>query len=438
MKIVDYLNKDIECSCGKKHCCYIDDIVVKDFAIEELTNIINRKKYNNIQLVADINTWKVAGERTKKAIELSGIKYDTYIYQEQSLIPDEKSIGELFVNVQSNTDLIIGIGSGTINDLCKLVSDRMKTDYCIVATAPSMDGFASNVSPLILDNLKTTIPTKIPNIIIGDLKILSNAPKEMITAGIGDILGKYVCLTDWKLANLINNEYHCEYVENIVKKSIEIVVDIINKNSEAIDNNFLCEKETIAAIMEGLILSGIAMSYIGNSRPASGSEHHLSHFWEMMFLFLGKKSILHGTKVAIGTLEAIRLYEKLITYDLDYKKIIDDTHFVKEKWEEEINKVYGKAAPAIIDLENECKKNSDIEVKRRLISLEKNQDKIFEIIKELPKSTQIEEYLKRMDAPCCIEDIGVDDDMLKNSIKYAKELRNRYGLLQLLFDTGIK
>ena len=169
----------------------------------------------------------------------------------------------------------------------------MKIDYYVVGTAPSMDGYASNVSPLIIRHLKTTYTARPARVIIGDLQVLCEAPMHMLAAGVGDIIGKYVCLADWQLAHEINEEYLCPEVTALVRKSIEKVTE----NAEAAAKR---EKNAVAALMEGLVLSGIAMSYIGNSRPASGSEHHMSHYWEMMFLLRHQSDPLHGTKVGLS------------------------------------------------------------------------------------------------------------------------------------------
>lgn len=125
--------------------------------------------------------------------------------------------------------MIIGVGSGTINDLCRFISYKMNLDYYIVGTAPSMDGYASNVSPLIIKHLKTTYEAHTAKVIIGDLDILAQAPLSMIAAGAGDILGKYVCLTDWQLAHIMNGEYYCPEMADMVRESIQKVVDNAKK-----------------------------------------------------------------------------------------------------------------------------------------------------------------------------------------------------------------
>ena len=199
--------------------------------------------------------------------------YDKVVFHDSELVPDEEALISLFSQVPNDCDLILAVGSGTINDLCRYVSYKMKIDYYIIGTAPSMDGYASNVSPLIIKHLKTTFEAHPARVILGDLDVIAKAPLHMISAGVGDILGKYVCLTDLADCHIVNDEYICPEIMALVRQSIQKVAE----NAALATKR---DKAAIAAIMEGLVLSGIAMSYIGNSRPASGSEHHMSHYWE--------------------------------------------------------------------------------------------------------------------------------------------------------------
>ncbi|MFQ9800392.1 MAG: iron-containing alcohol dehydrogenase [Clostridia bacterium] len=109
------------------------------------------------------------------------------------------------------------------------------------------------------------------------------------------------------------------------------------------------------------MLSGIAMGYAGNSRPASGSEHHMSHFWEMDFLFRGKKAVLHGIKVGIGTVVSCKLYEYLRSLSLEEIKgrQMEREPFNRQRWEKEMRRVYQSAADGIIRLEVEAEKNEE-------------------------------------------------------------------------------
>ena len=288
-----YLEKEIHCSCGHTHSTNLRRIDIEEGALSRLPQHIKEFGYKNIFVVCDVNTWEAAGKAAERELEAAGLDYYTLVLPDKELVPDEQAVGKVMEVYQKGTDLLLAVGSGTLNDLCKFVSFQLNLDYMIFATAPSMDGFVSVGAALIHNHVKTTYQAHVPVAVLGDPEILAKAPMEMIVAGLGDILGKYTCLVDWKMAHLIEDEYYCEVIDKMVKESIEIVVE----ESDGIKQR---NQEAVKHLMEALVLTGVAMSFVGNSRPASGSEHHLSHYWEMQFQMEGRKPILHGIKVGVG------------------------------------------------------------------------------------------------------------------------------------------
>jgi len=432
-EIRDFLKKKFTCNCGKEHRVDIDDIVIEKEAITFLPSLINQYNFKKIFIIADANTYKVAGEITEAALQGNGFDLKKYIFEDkEALIPDEKAVGKLLIQITRDTDLILTIGSGTLNDLSRYLSYKLSIPYFIIVTAPSMDGYASTVSSLIVNDLKTTYESTSSKAIIADINIIKNAPMEMITAGLGDILGKYTCLCDWELGRIINEEYYCENVVKIIRSSIQKCVSNIDgikkRDSLAIKN-----------LTEGLVLSGIAMNFVGNSRPASGSEHHLSHFWEMMFLLKGKKAILHGTKVGIATLIITKLYELLVTKTVNFNNAIDRINsFNQKEWIKCIEKTYKTAAPDIIALEEKVQKNSIEKYNKRIQIIESKWNDIIQTIKKLvPSAKEIKAILQKVDAPVNPLQVGVDGNTILNSIIFAKEIRSRYTVLQLLWDLGL-
>lgn len=432
-KIEDFLNKSFKCNCNKVHRTSIEEILIGENVTLELPKLINKYGYKNILIVSDSNTYKVLGETVEKILKDSKISCTSYVFEETNqLVPDEQAVGRLLTNIDDNIDLMITVGSGTLNDLSKFVSYKIHIPYFIVATAPSMDGYASTVSPLIVNNLKTTYEVNSPKAIIADINIIKKAPMEMITAGLGDILGKYTCLCDWKISSIINDEYYCESVVDLVKESIHRCV----KDIDGIKN-----RDTIAIknLTEGLILSGIAMSFVGNSRPASGAEHHLSHYWEMMFLFQGKEAVLHGTKVGIATLIIAKLYEMLTNTNLDFDKALKHAEeFDYNDWVKNIKLKYKHAANDVIKLEQKTNKNSKEEHKIRIQKINQNWDEIIDTIKDIiPSTEELKAMLIKVGAPITPNQVEVDSTTVSDSIKIAKELRARYTVLQLLWDVGL-
>src|SRR5699024_1777372 len=159
-------------------------------------------------LVADKNTYEAAGRKVEKVLSDANLSYTTMIYKEDLLIPDEKSIGSITMAYDNTCDILIAIGSGTINDIVKFFSFKMNLSYYSIGTAPSMDGFISTAAAMTTNNLKTTYITHVPEVFIGDLNVFSKAPMSMIAAGFGDIMGKYTCLQDWKMSSIVNDEFY--------------------------------------------------------------------------------------------------------------------------------------------------------------------------------------------------------------------------------------
>ena len=218
---IQALLKGVDCSCGRKHTCDIKYCYIEEDACKRLTELC--KDYNKILIVADENTFKASGENVVNALAKP---HEKVIFSGKTvLIPNEDAIEKVEENL-GDADLIIGIGSGVIQDLCKYVSSDKKVPYFIVATAPSMDGYASSGAAMILGGMKVTVSAGVPTAFIADTNVLANAPQEMIKAGYGDIVGKFSSLNDWKLAKVVNGEYFCQYRYDLVKQMLDRTLEL--------------------------------------------------------------------------------------------------------------------------------------------------------------------------------------------------------------------
>lgn len=425
-----YLGKELSCSCGRVHATNVKLIDIDRSATQRLPGHIIGLGYKKVYLVADKNTWQAAGKAAAAELLKAEIPFETIVLDYDELIPDEQVIREIEEGYPEGTDLVLAVGAGTINDLCKYISFRAGVDYIIFASAPSMDGFVSVGAALMLNHVKTTVDTHGPVAVIGDTEILAAAPMNMITAGLGDTLGKYTCLLDWKLAELINGEYYCEEVAAMVEQALRIVLEQSSKIEDR-------SPEAVKVVTEALVLTGMAMSFVGNSRPASGCEHHLSHYWEMKFIMEGKKPILHGTKVGVGMITALKLYHMLAEDEIDFAAA-ETKDYDHEAWLEKIRDCYQVAAEGIIRLEETCGKNDVAKRDRRLVVIKENWPTIQKMIKEsLPATEDMESLLLSLDAPISPQQIGVPLDMAADGVRIAKEVRDRYTVLQLLWDLGL-
>jgi len=241
-----------------------------------------------------------------------------------------------------------------------------------------MDGYASGVSALTFGGKKITLNTCTTDWLLIDCHILAAAPPEMIAAGIGDVVGKYNCLLDWKLSAAKNGEAYNEEAVSTMLRAVDTCMNNIDKILTGIP-------EGAKTLIDALITSGYAMVIAGNSRPASGGEHHTSHYLEMEFVRRGERVPLHGLKVALGTMVCIRLYNTVLERQLRFKG---------------------------------C-------------------EMIYEEIKKLPKVEEIRNILKKLNAPYRYRDIGVNEALLREMLLNAYTVRERYTVLTLFKESGL-
>lgn len=306
--ISQWAGMEYSCACGKSHKVDIQAIRVGSGVIQELPGILRDLGASHIFLVTDNYTYEAAGRQVEQLLDQAGLAYHKRVFQtETPLVPNEYALGSVLAAMTSQDDMLLAVGSGTLNDVTKYVSARTGIPYVIAATAPSMDGYASTVAPTILDGFKTTLPAVYPAAIVADVDILKDAPMPMLTAGFGDIIGKFTSLADWRLSHQLNGEYYCPEVAGVIEAAVETCA----ANAKALAQR---EPQAIQAVTEALILSGLAMGMVGVSRPASGAEHQMAHYWEMDALRRGEEHPLHGNAVGVGTVLAASLYEMAAEY----------------------------------------------------------------------------------------------------------------------------
>lgn len=433
--INDLLGAQLPCACGRSHFMDVEEVIVEAGAVRRVAEVVRRFGSHPL-LVADAHTWAAAGAQVAGLLAEAGIAYRVHRYAgDGMLVPDEAALGGLVAAIADDTDLLLAVGSGVMNDLTKFVARRTHLPAVLVATAPSMDGFVSNTAALTISNLKASIPCDLPKVILGDIDILKQAPRRMIRAGLGDMIGKYSALTDWKLSRFINNEYFCAPSARIS----ETAVDKCRKAVERIGADGSFDAAGIGDITEGLVRTGIAMSYVGNSRPASGSEHHMSHYWETMFLLDGREALLHGTKVGLASILIAKIYEWFAKEaDIDYGKAAEKIRgFDEAAWEREIKRLYRAAAPALIRKAKEDRRN-DVDTRlRRLAFIEAHIKEIREIAASAVGCAVIEEAMKKAGAPLRPAEAGISDEIVYHSVLVAHEVRQRYTILNLLHDLDL-
>lgn len=415
--IAELLGAKTDCTCGKVHTCEIGKVLIRNAALNELPAMV--ADFQHILLVSDENTRRVCGARVA---ELLADKTDAELTYSGDgfLVPNEDAVARMEAYVSDKTDLILGVGSGVINDLCKYVSHAKGLPYYIVATAPSMDGYASKGAAMLFGNMKITTNANVPAAIIADTSVLKDAPIDMLRAGYGDIIGKYSCLNDWRLSHVVNGEPLCAEIYDLTYRTVDSVAGM----GRAIVSR---DEESIAALMRALVLVGIAMAYMGNSRPASGSEHHLSHYFEVVGLLRDEPYFCHGIDVAYSTYVTAKLRGELLSL-----KAVEGNPFLADAWEGDIRRVYATAensaaADGIIALQN---KLGWIYEDKFPVYREKWHE-ICTVLADSPTPENVASMLDSVDLPLSRFEEMYSADKLADGVRYAKDLKDRYSVLWL-------
>lgn len=431
-KLADYLGKPFKCSCGRTHSTGLEGCTVGAGVLTSLVDYVEKYGFKKVYVACDEITYGIAGEKVMNILHDANIDAKAHVFTGGRFIPNEESLGKLMIDAPRDLDLVVAVGTGSINDMCRFFSYQMNVPYAIVATAAPMDGFASSGAALMVDNIKQTIPAQTPLFIIGDTDILCGAPARMISAGLGDLLGKFTCLNDWRISKIVNDEYYCDTVVNLVKDCIENVLKNADKAAKR-------DPKVIGDIMEGLVLTGVAMSFVGNSRPAAGCEHHLNHYWEAIEIQNGQIPVLHGIEVGLAEVVILKMTEFLRESRPDFDAAREKAkQYDQAAWEEKMKEVYGTASDAIIELEHESKKNDPEGRLKRIDKIEENWDEIVKLMNDyMPSAERMIEILKSLDAPYFPSQVGFSDEMLYNALVYGKENRARYTLLSMMGDLGV-
>lgn len=426
------IKNEFKCKCGKVHKAKVEQVIIKKGAIKEIIKIMKKYGVKKPFILCDQNTFNAGGKKLEEIFIKNKIPFSHYIFNDNKLEPDEKAVGSAVMHFDNSCDFVIGVGSGVINDIGKILSSIKNCVYIIVATAPSMDGYASASSSMNRDGLKISLSSKCPNVVIGDIDILKNAPLNMLKSGLGDMLAKYISILEWKISHLINGEYYCEKIANLIKKAVKDCVDNI-------DGLLKREEKAITAVFNGLILGGVAMNYAGCSRPASGVEHYISHVFDMRSLEFNEKCSTHGIQCAIGTFYAIGIYSQILNINIDKEKALKKVQeFDYEKYCCFLRKFLGKSAESMISLEKKEGKYDKKKHKQRLNKIIENFQEIKRIIKqEILPLKEYEKILDKIDCPKRCRDIGLKNDLIKDTFIATKDIRDKYVLSRLCFDLGV-
>jgi glycerol-1-phosphate dehydrogenase [NAD(P)+] len=279
-------------------------VTIDDRAVEHLVEFCQANGLTQLFMVADKHTYAAQGQAVESALRGAGFDLKQIVFTNEEVIADAAHVFDVLIAAGGEARTYVAVGSGTLTDITRFASHRSHSHFLSVPTAPSVDGFASIGAPLIIHGVKISVYCQAPYAIFADINTLAHAPQTMIAAGFGDMLGKLTSIADWRLGRLLWNEPYDEAIAQRTLDAVQICVD----NVDAIGHG---APEGISRLLDALLESGYCMLDFGESRPASGAEHHTSHYWEMKLLREGRPAILHGAKVGVATVMVAELYDRV-------------------------------------------------------------------------------------------------------------------------------
>ncbi len=423
---------DGQCACGRRHLTDLRYLKIGPGAIANLPDMLKTLGCSRPMLVCDGNTWEAAGKRAAGVLDAAGIRYGLCRYETKArLNPAERELGSLAMRCDPTRDILVGVGGGVINDLCKLMAKAAGVPSAIVATAPSMDGIASNSGAMEVGGVKKTIYTSAPAGVLCDTDIMAHAPERMLRAGVGDMIAKYVSICDWRVSNAVNGEYYCENIAGMMRAALQRVM-------ANLDGVTARDPEAVGAVAEGLVRAGLAMSLARVSRPASGLEHCFSHIWEMMALERGRTYDLHGIQVGVGTMLVLSVYRRVRQLRPDMARVeARIAEFDPAAWEANLRRVFGRAAEPLIAQAAAQRKNDPDARRARASRIIEKWDVIQAIIEEeLPDEADLRQKMKAIGLPMRPADIGISDQDALDAFVCSRDIRDRYLLSSMLWDIG--
>ncbi len=401
-------------------------------AVGALVRYAQDQELRRFTLVADDRTWPILGQAAYDALVADGADVRVAHLAGKEVVADGERVLEILLPGDESDRTFLAVGAGTITDLTRFVSHRLARPFISLPTAPSVDAYTSANAPMVVDRFKRTLDAQEPIAVFADLDVLCAAPRAMIAAGVGDVLGKYTSLADWRLGALLSDDV----IDDGVVAAMYAALHAVASRVEAIGQG---EPSAIAALMQALLDSGTAMARWHNSRPASGSEHHISHFWEMSLLQQGRPAVLHGAKVGVGTLLIARSYARLRTFSRDEvaARLAHAPAHGLDEIRTRIRAGYGPLADQVIaEHTNAFSHLPELRERlhRRMIE---NWEGVQAIAADVPDPEEIAGQLRAAGAPTTPAELGFSVLETDDALRYAHYMRSRFTVRWVELSLGL-
>jgi glycerol-1-phosphate dehydrogenase [NAD(P)+] len=421
--------QDIPCTCGRAHRIHTRRVAIEPDVADQIPAMLpSLIPGERVLLVADQRTWEKAGAQLSATLSPA---YTVTICRIRDPVNGElhasvELVDELVAAYSGEHDILAAVGSGTVNDLTKEMAQRLGKPYFVLATAASMNGYTSSIVALLERGLKTTRPATPPVAVFADPKVLVEAPYELTLAGLGDLVSKPYCGCDWKIASLVKGVAHCPLPDQLLSKPFAAALEPLQGLGRG-------KPEAVTLLLRLLLVSGLSMAIAGTSSPASGAEHLLSHYWDMVHLRDRRPIALHGAQVGVASLVIDRLYREILHHDFAAARFKPGPSL--EQVRVEVRRTFDTLADAVWPEWNA--KLSD----RSERDLERLQEHEAEIKEEIAETLAIGQQVRRTmvasGAPTDVSALGITVEELVAAVLHGRKIRSRFTALDVAAELDL-
>ncbi len=271
------------------------EVIVGHGVIDRISEICEKIGVGSHPLVVfDPLTKKIAGNRAVELLKDDGLIIEEIVVKEASMEEVERVEERV---IKWGVDHLIAIGGGSVIDIAKLASFNRNSPFISIPTTASHDGIASPKASIKENGNPNSMDARSPVGILADTSIIIRAPYRMLASGCADAISNLTAILDWKLAKRLRGEYYSSFATALAKTAADLVIE----NAEYIGKNL---EESAWIAVKSLIVSGVAMSVAGSSRPASGAEHMFSHTLDKIY----PGRAMHGEQCGIGAIMMMYLH----------------------------------------------------------------------------------------------------------------------------------
>lgn len=386
-------------------------------------------------IVADKNTFAAAGRSVAESFRRHGIPCaDPFVFPAAGLYAEGGYVRQLHDGLSARGAAVpVAVGSGTVNDLTKLVAHRLGRPYLAVATAASMDGYTAFGASITQDGLKQTFDCPAPAAVLADLDVIAAAPAGLNASGYADLAAKVTAGADWLVAEALG----VEPVDGPAWETVQGHLRWWLGDPAGVRRG---DREGVRRLTVGLMMGGFAMQRTRTSRPASGAEHQFSHLWDMQHHTHGGRPPSHGFKVGIGTLASTALYEQLLALPLHE---VDVDRCCRAWPDGAAAEAEARAAFDTAELtecaarETAAKHTGRAELRRQLERLRKAWPELRDrLARHLIPFAELSRVLRDAGCPTRPEEIGIGRERLRESYRQAYFIRRRFTVLDLARRVG--